>query len=92
MLGSSPTCGLSLPPAMLNPRPELPCPQNGAPLYIYVMGSSIIIANGIIFKHPSDRQCVQNIREEETLEIFNFKTTHRDDTTLKKYTLHILLF
>lgn len=25
MLGSSPTCGLSVPPAMLKPRPELPC-------------------------------------------------------------------
>lgn len=25
MLGSSPTWGLSVPPAMLKPRPELPC-------------------------------------------------------------------
>lgn len=25
ILGSSPICGLSVPPAMLNPRPEFPC-------------------------------------------------------------------
>lgn len=38
MLGSSPTCGLSVPPAMLKPRPELPCRSKQKHITIHIRG------------------------------------------------------
>lgn len=38
MLGSSPTWGLSVPPAMLKPRPELPCRSKHKHIKIHIRG------------------------------------------------------